>query len=570
MFSHISDRLSQRFQQQPTLWSVILLLTLVWLLFARSLGGDFVMDDWPVIKDNSRITQASAIPDYFRHGVWANTDLAEQVGLQGTVLYRPLFLLTLNAAHHLWGDNPLGYHLLNVGLHSINVLLVFLLLRGLLPTQRAAAALLGAALFAVHPVHVESIAWSAGLTDPLVSLFLLGAMLAYRRYSDSGRNSSALLAVLGYGAALLSKEVAVFFPLLLLAHDSLFRGRLYPRRYLPYGLLFILYFIARSHALGASANWSSFDLGQWPLLVEFTSHYLQLLILPWPLEYYYAKPNPGLPALLFGGGLLLAMLWWLLRAIRMRQQAGNQPLITWALLWLSITLLPALPIALMAEPKFAIRVLYLPSVGLSLLLAQALVSGTAQRQRALAGASIAVLLGFTVISWQEIPDWHNDRVFYQQAALTSPNSFRPLAGLAESYEREGNMAQAATLNLQAAALATKPGDQLDFLEKAAQIYGQRGEVQNSERYYQQIVQRDPQRSSAWVGLGNNALARGQLTQARDYYLRAYQANTNNPVASYNLALVYQRLGDRQQARRFQLITQRLQQVGIHNKKRTED
>jgi hypothetical protein len=561
MFSLISDRLKQGFLQHPMPWSVALLLAVVWLLFAPSLGGDFVMDDWPVIKDNSKITQSSAIADYFRRGVWANTDLGEQTGMQGTVLYRPLFLLTLNAAHHLWGGNPLGYHLLNVGLHSLNVLLVFLLLRGLLPPTHTAAALLGAALFAVHPVHVESIAWSAGLTDPLVSLFLLGAMLCYRRYSQSGHLVAATGALFGYGAGLLSKEVAIFFPLLLMAYDYLFAGRLYPRRYVPYGLLFILYFVARNNALGASANWSSFDLGQWPLLLEFISHYLQLLIIPWPLEYYYARPVTSLPALIIGGCLFMAILWWLLRVIRSRPQGNSQSLITWALLWLAVTLLPALPVALMAEPKFAIRVLYLPSVGLSLLLALLLTHWGQRTGRALTTGSAVVLLTFSLISWQEIADWENDRVFYQQAAQTSPNSFRPLVGLAETYVREGAMSQAAALNLKAATLATAPDKQLDLMEKAAQLYGQHGDVQNSEHYYQQVLQRDPRRSSAWVGLGNNALARGQLQQARDFYQRAYQANPKNPVASYNLALVYQRLGDAQRARHYQAIARQLQQAG---------
>ena len=561
MFVRIANHLHQRFEQHPTFWSAAALVSLVWLLFARSLSGDFVMDDWPQIKDNSKITTTAAIPDYFRHGVWANTDLAEQTGLQGTTLYRPLFLLTLNAAHHLWGDNPLGFHLLNVLLHSINTLLVFFLITSLLPQARPQAALWGAALFAVHPVHVESVAWIAGLTDPLVSLFLLGAMLLYRRYSCSGQRKAAVGALLGYGAGLLSKEVAVFFPLLLMAHDYLFTGRLFPRRYLPYGVFFILYFVARSSALGASANWASFNLTQWPVLLEFVSHYLQLLIIPWPLEYYYTKPTISLPGILFGGGLFVAMLILLLRALRSRIKQTPQAVAIWSLCWLILTLLPALPIALMAEPKFAIRVLYLPSAALSLLLAHVLVHSELRIRTALLAASAMVLVTFSLISVMKIGDWKNDRVFYQRAAQTSPGSYRPIIGLAESFERQGDMARAAALNLQAAALATQPSDQLDFLEKAAQIYGQHGDAQNSERYYRQIVERDPQRSSAWVGLGNNALARGELQQARDFYHQAYQANPNNRVASYNLALVYQRLGDRQQARRFQIISQRLQQAG---------
>ncbi|MBI3774038.1 MAG: hypothetical protein HY273_00520, partial [Gammaproteobacteria bacterium] len=262
-----------------------------------------------------KITELKYIPDYFTHGVWRNTDLADQASLSDNTLYRPLFLLTLNLAHHMWGANPFGFHALNLLLHGINTVLIFYLLAGLIPAGGKLTALLGAALFAVHPAHVESIAWAAGITDPLVSLFLLSALLLYRHYSRTQRPVFAFLALTGYAAGLLSKEVAVLFPLLLVLHDGLQR-QLRPWRYFPYLAVLACYLMARSAALGNALDWARFDLTHWPVLLEFVSCYIQLLIFPWPLNYYYVKPEANLAAISLGILACLAAAGYLLRNLR--------------------------------------------------------------------------------------------------------------------------------------------------------------------------------------------------------------------------------------------------------------
>ena len=110
----------------------------------------------------------------------------------------------------------------------------------------------------------------------------------------------------------------------------------------------------------------------------------------------------------------------------------------------------------------------------------------------------------------------------------------------------------------AAAMAPQTSDQLDFQESAASLYGQTGNTHKSEELYNDILRQQPKRSSAWVGLGNNALTRGDAQQALNYYQKAYQADTNNFVASYNLMLIYQSLGKLQMAAQFRDISRKLQ------------
>lgn len=542
------------------------------LVFAGGLGGDFVMDDWPVIKENSKITDTKYISDYFTSGVWANTDLAGQTGIAGNTLYRPVFLLTLNLSYQLWGDNALGYHALSLVLHGINTILVYFLILGFLSSAQRTIAGMSAAIFAAHPVHVESVAWIAGITDPLVSIFLLSVFLLHRRSqqqttSTSQKRLSAIAAPLCFLLALLSKETAIFFPLILIVYDALFqRSTLKSKssigRYAIYAVILVVYFILRSNALGggdaqSASVWARLDFGNFSVLLTFFTHYIQLLIFPSPLEYYYLPPDTGAFALSVGALIIVGALIYLPRALR-----EKQALFTMAVTWAVVTLLPALPIALFDEPVFAQRVLYLPTVGFSLFIAWAILQAQ-QFSHAIGSTvktiTIAFLIFFSVTSISEIADWENDSVFYNKAIKTSPGSFKPVAGLASAYARGTNRNKnndaAIDLYLKAAKLATQEADKLGFMENAASIYGQTGSVSKSEQLYREIVQRAPQRSSAWVGLGNNALARNNQQQALEFYQKAYGADPNNHIASYNLSLVYQRLGNMERAAFYQRISQ---------------
>ncbi len=539
------------------------------IVFASGLGGDFVMDDWPVIKENSKITDTKYIPDYFTRGVWANTDLAEETGIGGHSLYRPIFLLTLNLSYQLWGDNPLGYHALNLTLHSINTLLVYFLILGFLSPAYRMVAGMSAAIFAVHPVHVESVAWIAGMTDPLVSFFLLSGFLLHRRgYQPASRpkkSGYAIGASLCFALALLSKETAIFFPLILIIYDVLFqrstlRSKPFIARYLTYAALLLIYFVLRSNALDGgdaqqSGAWARINFQNFPVLLAFFTHYIQLLVFPSPLEYYYSPPTTGMLTLITGGLFFIGALFYLPRALR--QQHGLYVL---AVAWVVITLLPALPIALFDEPVFAQRVLYLPSVGFAMLIAWAI--RQAQQRSHTIGAvvktvAIVFLISFSIASMTEIADWENDTVFYTQAMKTNPDSFKPVAGLAAAYARNTDQdTEAITgLYLKAAELASRETDKISFQENAARIHGQSGNTRESEQLYHDIVRRMPKRSSAWVGLGNNALARGEQQQALRFYQRAYETDSNNRIASHNLALVYQQLGRLERAAFFRRLAQ---------------
>jgi tetratricopeptide (TPR) repeat protein len=210
--------------EHPSLWRravpLILLLALTFGAFHNGLDGDFVFDDVHLIRD---------LP-------CARTPLEPLRGLffagSSECAYRPFRYLTYSFDQALHGGRAAGYHVTNLILHGVSVVLVFFLLRRLLRGRTATGnewtgadfgALAGAAVFAIHPVQVDSVTYISGRRDILQGLFYVGAMLAYVRFHASGKRRWAF-AVFGlYYLGLQSKEMAVTLPAVLVLLDVALR-----------------------------------------------------------------------------------------------------------------------------------------------------------------------------------------------------------------------------------------------------------------------------------------------------------------------------------------------------------
>ena len=547
-FAQASQRLQRAILRFPALWLLLICL----IVYGRGLGGDFVIDDWPVVKENSHITDTRYLSNYFTRDVWSNTEANLTNNFGGYSLYRPLFLTTLNLGYQLWGYSSLAFHTLNLILHAINTLLVFYLILGLLPDRARTAAFFGAALFGVHPVHVESVAWISGITDPLASLFMLSGFLLYRRYVRTENFVFSGLALVCFSAGLLSKEVAVFFPLLLVSNDWL-EGKFALKRYLPYLGVLAIYFLARSAALEHALDLAEYDIAKIPLLIDFFFRYIQTLIIPWPLDFNFLTPPPtnylatatGAAAAISG----LALLPWALR--------DRQTCIPISYAWFVIPLLPALPVALMHNGIFAIRALYLPCVGLALFSAWAYQFFAGKKL--IVAALWAVIPIFATTSMLEIEDWKDDESVFSAVLARDPNLWWAYSGLAEFMERKGQNEKAVSLYIRASELTKNEGDLVASLGNIGRVFGQNGDVENSEKYYRKILDFAPNYAGAWIGLGNNALTKQDNQQALKFYQKALQADPQSYIASYNLALTYRRLGDIEKAQYFESIARQLQQ-----------
>lgn len=196
------------FFQNPLLWQAVVLFVVVFLAYLPAWHGGFIWDD------DAHVTRPKlrCWEGLFR--IWFEPGATQQ--------YYPLVHGTFWLEHWLWGDDPTGYHLVNLALHAGSAFLVALILRRL----AVPGAFLAAVVFALHPVHVESVAWITEMKNTLSAVFYLSAMLCYLRF-DENRGGRWYAAALGlFLLALLSKTVTATLPAALLVIFWWRRGRL--------------------------------------------------------------------------------------------------------------------------------------------------------------------------------------------------------------------------------------------------------------------------------------------------------------------------------------------------------
>lgn len=185
-------------------------------MYASTLSGEFVWDDQMLILEDYSIKSFHYLKDVFLNDFFFRHENDQAYGY-----YRPIVAVSYMLDYALWGPRPLGFHLTNAALHALSSLLALFVLLEL--GLGRGASWVGAALFAVHPMHTESVAWIAGRTDLVAFVFSAGAMLVHLRAARSASLSSSRRALLFAAAALLfslgllSKEVAIVVPLWLLA-----------------------------------------------------------------------------------------------------------------------------------------------------------------------------------------------------------------------------------------------------------------------------------------------------------------------------------------------------------------
>ena len=188
----------------------------VLIIYATSLDNPFQYDDAHSIVDNPHIRSLANIPSFFTDPTMFSEDAASS-------MYRPLVLVSYGLNHALGGYEPAGYHLVNLLVHVVNLLLVYVLVR--LLGRSSIQALVAAAIFGVHPINSEAVNYVSSRSESISALFFLGALVAYihgsRRETTSG--GWQVLSLLAYTGALLSKSVAITLPVILGCYELAFR-----------------------------------------------------------------------------------------------------------------------------------------------------------------------------------------------------------------------------------------------------------------------------------------------------------------------------------------------------------
>ncbi|MGH9720524.1 MAG: tetratricopeptide repeat protein [Bryobacteraceae bacterium] len=489
---------------------------------------------------------------------------------------RPLLMFTYWLNYQSSGTDTTGYHLWNVLIHVLNSGLVFALIRRLLSLagreRNNLLALFAAGLFLLHPVQTEGVAYIAGRSDSLATLFFLGAfaLFLYRRSAAIGWGTTAGVILLS-GAALASKENTVVLPALLLLTDYFFNPgfslegiKRNWRLYAPLvaagalGAAFVLKRIGVADSAGFSLTdfkWYEYLFTQFRAIFV----YLRLFLIPSGLTIDYDFPishSPTEHGSIFG---LIALLALLAAAIVLRKR---YPLASFGLLSLLLLLAPTSSILPIRDPV-AERRLYLPIIGLLLIAVEFLRRVRIDSHAAVASLG-AVLLGSGALTYQRAKAWSSAEALWGDAVAKSPGKSRAHFQLAFAYfaqrrcnEAVQEYAIVAKLDKPDAPLLINWAhayDCLGDLQQALAKLEQAAAIEPSAHVYSQIGMihgKSGRGAEAWQALDKakaldpnfdmTYVYRGHMYQAnQDYasatreYKRALELNPKNQVAQQSL------------------------------------
>ena len=463
------------------------LFVMVLAVYWPSLHYQFVLDDHGQILDNPRVQSPGFVATYFTQDVWGAH------GGKITNWYRPLFLLWLRLDYILYGLSPWGWHLGGILIHLLATALLAALVWML--TGNRVGVLLAAGLFALHPAKTESVAWVSAITDPLMTVGVLSALLLCLKYQEpnladvnlghkktSNRRWPSVWWLIGsvacYSAALLAKEPAVILPVVVFAlalarprvsKTAAKKGRA-PRSRVshaflttsPFLVVTTAYLVLRWHVVGAliAAEMEhlprSTVLLSWPAALWF---YVRVLIWPVRMRAFADSPLANafslrgilLPAVGVAGVVVLcgvALRKILQQGRRSDQQAANvKAAVVVGGLLLVLPILPALNLnALMPGDLLCGRYSYLPSAGLAILLAAGwqVVDETRRRKAGAAFLSAAgiVALVFLGLTLQQESAWADDLSLWSAAHQVAPHNWLVAWNLASELRHAGRNKEA--------------------------------------------------------------------------------------------------------------------------------
>jgi tetratricopeptide (TPR) repeat protein len=462
--------------------------------------------------------------------------------LGATRQYYPLVFTTFWVEYHLWGLHPLGYHLVNILLHAAAAVVLWRVLRLLeLP-----AAWLAAALFALHPVQVESVAWITERKNVLCALFYFASAYAFLRFQGSAPRPTKLyaLALLAFLAALLSKTVACSLPAALLLVCWWKRGRLSLRDLwatAPFFLLGITFglltvYMEKHHVGARGEEWNLSLLQRVLLAGRILWFYAGKLIWPHPLVFIYPRwridPAQGWPYLYSVTALAVVVLLWLYR-----RRLGRGPLA--AVLFFAGTLFPALgffDVFPMRYSFVADHFQYLACVGLLALIAAA--GQTIGRNlarwgpQAMTVLAVLVLGALGVVTWRQQSAYRNGESLWRDTLRKNPQAWMAHNNLGTLLQSRGKHEEA--LEQYRRLLEIKP-DSADGYSNTALSLSSLGRIEEASAYYRRALDLDPTLAVAHTNLGNILQGEGRLDEAVEQYRQAVRYRPNLSEAVFNLA-----------------------------------
>ena len=550
-----SSRTSDSRDRFRTLLVCLILVLATFAVYWHVTGHDFVLfDDKLYVYENSHIQNGLTVDSI----IWAFT--TTQAGLK-----IPLTWLSLMLDFELYGLNAGGYHLTNLLLHLANVLLLFFILK--LMTGALWRSAFVAALFALHPLHVESVAWVTERKDVLSTMFWLLTMWAYLGYVERPRMRRYFLIIVSLTLGLLAKPMLVTLPfvLLLLDYWPLRRFQIgqsadTPEAPLKFGQpmskvlglvwekipLFALVAVSSVVTLLAEKSAGALvHFETWPISIRIANalisylKYLGKMIWPHPLAVFYPHPGHSLPIWKAGGAALL-LLGISLLVVR---GARRYPFLIVGWLWYIGTLVPVIGLVQAGSQAMADRFTYIPLIGLYIIIAWGvleIVPRWPHRKLYLATLSTSLILFLMALTWKQVQYWKDSISLFQHTLEVTSNNWLCNNNLGIALYSEGRTDDA--IKHYREALRIKPDHAEPHNNLGIALYSE-GRTDDAIKQYLEALRIRPDYAEAHDNLGLALDRQGRTDDAIKHYLEALRIKPDNAEAHNNLGIAFARKGN---------------------------
>jgi len=530
---------------------IALLIAVTFLVYSNTLQNQFVWDDDQFIVNNPAIRSLQEWPRYFY-------DVQTHATTTHFLVYRPLRTLSYAVDYALWQLNPARYHLTNVVLHCLTVLVSYGVARMIFGHNLLA--LIVALLYGLHPVQTEAVAWVKGRDDLLCALFYFAAFAVFLRAMKEGISLRYiwLISVL-YALALLSKAMAITLPVILFVYQMMvhravsFKNsdemaqrqglRPYLLMYLVLGVVAIGFFLLRFAVIGrvSQTEWLGGTFGATMLtMLPALGHYLKLLIFPLHLNAdYYGFPI----SMSFFEGRVVISLAVLLMVVAAGVVCRRRfPLVTFGVLWLGITILPVSNI-IPTMQFVAERFLYLPVFGFCLVVVELFALGYGRARAApravLVGLLVALLGFYAIRTVVRNADWKDRETLFRVTAASAPNAIRPNKNYGVCLLNRGAYAEAGVIFDRLVRLDPLNHELIRHLGYAWYYDGRTTE---GLQLILTAHRSEPDYLQSYIDLGILYGQQGNYQRSRHFLEAALELNQPSAALYYNLAITYRALG----------------------------
>jgi tetratricopeptide (TPR) repeat protein len=520
------------------------LAAITFVVFGQTAGFEFInYDDQKYVYQNPMVAEGLTL----KGAAWALT--YGEIGH-----WHPLTWLTHMADCQAYGPWAGGHHLTNVALHAVAAVLLFLALREMTGSLWRSAFV--AAVFAIHPLRVESVAWIAERKDVLSGVFFMLTLWAYARYARQPTRGRYAAVVVAYALGLLSKNMLVTLPFVLLLLDwwplhrvkldgagggrvmALFGGLV--RKKIP---LFLL--SAGSCVATFLAPEKVFDSYRLPFLERIRNAvvsygvYLRQMVFPAGLAIPYPNPPNGQPF------WKVALAFVLLAAISMVVLAcwKKRPYLLVGWLWYLGMLVPVIGfIQISFNAAHADRYTYLPGIGLVLAVTWAVGDWTLlwQHRRAGLGGLMAAVIGILMVcAWKQTAYWQNSETWWTHTLACTTGNYMAHFNFGNALLQEGGTDEA--ISHYREALKIRPG-YAEAHYNLGNALMQKGSVDEAITHYQEALKIKPDYARAHNNLGTVFFQLGRTDEAIAQYQQALQNQPDYAGAHYNLGLSFRKQG----------------------------